>query len=319
MALKPGMAVDSRQGFIIGTTEKIYHKYVQENPNPDSDKLKEIFIKEAECFCTTTLDSKINLPIGIDYINGSLNSKDTCQTIETKTAISQMCLSHIITKKATNSVLQETLECTSSCNECLEQGEVCPPCIENGHKFVEPSLRACTSCLTENTKCVKAITLVFSMDSESRNGAAQVMFDERKNEHIFTAHIDLCECLPDPVHFGKRISRQFSNWYLIVNGYRINRVQLHTLTKHLTGHLSVAACRNRDRMDVESMLEISSQQVRNAISSNVETITDTIIPEKFRVHESKKKGLLDSPTVVCMGPSGTVYVCDAAKGKLFSA
>ena len=75
MALKPGMAVDSRQGLIIGTTEKIDHKYVQENPNPDSDKLKEIFIKEAECFCTTTLDSKINLPIGVDYINGSLNSR----------------------------------------------------------------------------------------------------------------------------------------------------------------------------------------------------------------------------------------------------
>ena len=188
------------------------------------------------------------------------------------------------------------------------------------NKFVEPSLRACTSCLTENTKCVKAITLVFSMDLESHNRAAQVMIDERKKEHSVNAHIDLCERLPDPVHVGKRISRQFSNWYLIVNGYRINRVQLRTLrndpfvSKHLMAHLSVAACHNRDRMDVESMLEISSQQVRNAISSNVETITDTIIPEKFRVYEGNKKGLLDSPTVVYMGPFGTVYVCDAAKG-----
>ena len=123
----------------------------------------------------------------------------------------------------------------------------------------------------------------------------------------------------------KRISRQFSNWYLIVKGYRINHEQLHTLwndlfvSKYLSGYLSVAACRKRDRMDVESMLDISSQPVRNAIYGNVKTITDTIIHEKFRVYEGDKKGILDSPTAICMGPLGTVYVCDAAKGKLFSA
>ena len=35
MALKPGMQVDSRQGLIIGTTEKIDYKYIQENAKPD--------------------------------------------------------------------------------------------------------------------------------------------------------------------------------------------------------------------------------------------------------------------------------------------
>ena len=108
------------------------------------------WIPFAECYCATTLDGKINLPIGVDYINGLLNSKDTCQTIETKAAISQTCLGHIVSKKATNGILQETLERTSSCNECLERGEVCLPCIENGQKLIEPSLRDCTSCLIEN-------------------------------------------------------------------------------------------------------------------------------------------------------------------------
>ena len=43
-----------------------------------------------------TLDGKINLLIDFDYINGLLDSEDTCQAIETKTAISKMCWGHIM-------------------------------------------------------------------------------------------------------------------------------------------------------------------------------------------------------------------------------
>ena len=87
---------------------------------------------------------------------------------------------------------------------------------EKEHEFIEPSLRACSFCMTERRKCVKAVTLVFSMDSENRNGAAHVMFGERKADDSADPHIDFSQCLPDPVHVAKRISRQFSNWYLIV-------------------------------------------------------------------------------------------------------
>lgn len=69
MALKPGMQVDSRQGLIIGTTEKIDYKYIQENAKPDPEKLQDIFIKEAECYCALSLDRKVNLPLGVDDIN----------------------------------------------------------------------------------------------------------------------------------------------------------------------------------------------------------------------------------------------------------
>ena len=99
------------------------------------------------------------------------------------------------------------------------------------------------------------------MDSESRNKAAQDLLEEKKNDNTVDPYLILSQCLPDPVHVGKRMSRQLSNWYLVVNGYRTNRVQLRTLRNdpHLKGllvkHLTVAACRNRDRMDVDSMLE----------------------------------------------------------------
>ena len=163
------------------------------------------------------------------------------------------------------------------------------------------------------------------MDSESRNKAAQDLLEEKKNENTVDPYLTLSQCLPDPVHVGKRMSRQFSNWYLVVNGYRTNRVQLRTLRNdpHLKGllmkHLTVPACRNRDRMDIDSMLEISSASVRQVIQTNVDTITDTLIPEKFRLYEGNKKGVLTNPSAVCLGPHGQLFLVDSCKGQLFSA
>ena len=328
MALKPGMQVDSRQGKIIGTTEDINYKYVKENQNPDPEKLKDVFVTEAECYCATSLDGQVTLPVGVDYIPRKLDGDYTYNTIKEKGTSSEICLNHLKSNltPSKNGVLQNsTLNvCSSLCNECLE-GPVCAACIERGHKFSNPALRACDFCMDRGVKCIKSVVLVFAMDSESRNKAAQDLFDEKKKENSVDPGLSLAQCLPDPVHVGKRMSRQFSNWYLIVNGYRINRVQLRTLRNDpclkgmLMKHLTVAACRNRDRMDVDSMLEISSTSVRQIIQTNVDTITDTLIPEKFRLYEGNKKGVLTNPSGLCLGPHGQIFVVDSSKGKLFSA
>ena len=104
------------------------------------------------------------------------------------------------------------------------------------------------------------MVLLFTMDSESRNKAAKDLLEEKKNENIIDPYLALSQCLPDPFHVGKEMSRQFSNWYLVENGYGINPVQLTILRNDphlkrlLVEHLKVAVCRNRDRMDVDSML-----------------------------------------------------------------
>lgn len=124
MSLKPGMQVDSRQGLMIGTTEKFDYQYVKQNPNPDPAKLKEIFIKEPECYCATTLGGKMNLPAGVDYITGSLSSTASCQTIERKALVSQVCLGHMISGGAPqrNCILLSRQDCTSHCSDCTQQG-----------------------------------------------------------------------------------------------------------------------------------------------------------------------------------------------------
>ena len=271
----------------------------------------------------------MTLPIGADYIPRKLDGEYTYKSLEEKGLCSEMCLHHLISSltPATNGVLQSSSHsvCNSMCRECLENG-LCHACREKGHIHTAPSLHACSSCIRLGTKCVKAGVLVFAMDSESRNRTAQNPLEEKRAADVLDPYLSLCQCLPDPVHVAKRMSRHFSNWYLIVNGYRINRVQLRTLRndlhlkEELMPHISVAASRNRDMMDVDSMLEISSAPVRHIIHTSAETITDTIIPEKFRLYEGKKgKGILISPSGVCMGPPGQLLVVDSSRGKLFSA
>ena len=116
------------------------------------------------------------------------------------------------------------------------------------------------------------------------------------------------------------MTRHFSNWFSLVEDCYINRVQLRTLRNdsdvkdQLKNHLSIAACRNRDRMDVDSMLEISSNLVRNVISSKAEYITQTIIPEVYRVYDGNKKGVIGAPTGICKGNHGTMLVVDICGG-----
>ena len=94
------------------------------------------------------------------------------------------------------------------------------------------------------------VALGLSMDSESKNRGAQDLFEE------LNASDEIDKCLPDAVHVEKQISRQFSNCFLIIQDYRINKIQLRTLRHdpNINGgfkkHLTVTSCRNRDRMDV---------------------------------------------------------------------
>ena len=84
-------------------------------------------------------------------------------------------------------------------------------------------------------------------------------------------------------------------------------------------HLTVAACRNRYRMDVDSILEISSGPVGQIVQTNIDTITDTLIPEKFRLYEGDKKRVLTNLSGVCLGPNGQIFLLNSCKGNLSTA
>lgn len=322
MAIKPGLIFDRRQGILVGGTRKIDNEFIEENPSPSPDDLKSLFAQEAEVTCITSLDNKLTLPVGVDYIAKGGSAVDTLKKITRHSIQLQTCLQCLKSVPLDNGVIKET-SCFSECKNCLELGDVCETCEQAGQLYVEPALRRCEHCLKQGHKCIKLLVLVMATDSESKNKTAKEMFEESKTNGKCSSYLNLASCVPDGVHVGKRLARQFSNWFLIVDGYRINRVILRTLRgdpllkDKLRPYLSVASCRNRDRMDVDASLEISSKPVRDIISK-VKTITHTIIPEKYRIYEDNKKGIISAPIALCKMENGNLLLVDAQKGKLFS-
>ena len=167
-------------------------------------------------------------------------------------------------------------------------------------------------------------TVVFySSDSESKNkSAGEILNEERMNDDQ-ASYTSVTTCIPDHVLVTKRYRQQLSNWFLLVSGYRINLVLLRTLKEDPALRrdlqcLPVSSVRNRDRMDVDSLLDISSENVLKVLDS-FEVVVQTLVPERYRLYEGNKRGVLKSPTDICLGPYGKVLVVDAGKGALLSA
>ena len=125
-------------------------------------------------------------------------------------------------------------------------------------------------------------------------------------------------------HVAKNDRASFANWYRFVDDNRINLVLLRTarvdpnLKHFLMPHLSLAACRNGDRMDVDTVIEICSPEVQQGLT-NAKLIVQTLIPEVYRIYEANKDGVLRSPVSVRPAFWGTIRISDKDKGKIFSA
>lgn len=125
-----------------------------------------------------------------------------------------------------------------------------------------------------------------------------------------------CTAVPDAVHVAKRKRQSFVNWWLIVNEERTNLVQLRQLRNDpflhpkLSPLMPVSAVRNRDRQDVESILQISSPSVRAILQENVTVVMHTVVPETFRLTEDNKRGILQKPIGVCVCRSFGVCFCE---------
>jgi hypothetical protein len=133
--------------------------------------------------------------------------------------------------------------------------------------------------------------------------------------------LNLLLACPEVVHCGKTVRGAWACWLLFFLGERSGLVVLRVLRKDpVWGRrfqllLPLSAVRNRDQMDVLSMLQVSQPQVRSLLDL-VNSVVITLCPERFKLWTGNKVGTLISPVDVAIGPHGFVYVVDAA-GKLF--
>ena len=77
--------------------------------------------------------------------------------------------------------------------------------------------------------------------------------------------------------------------------------------------------RNRDRQDVDSVMELSIPSVRKILTENAKTVTGTVVPEKYRLREDNdnKRGVFKAPIGKCLGPLGHIFVSDVVQGKVY--
>lgn len=101
-------------------------------------------------------------------------------------------------------------------------------------------------------------------------------------------------------------SRRVHNQPCVV-AHITHRPQLKALLRPC---LTIAACPNRDRIDTNSVVEISSVRVRKVLTDHAGTITESIIPEKYRVYEGNKVGTIKAPSAICTGPSSMLFIAD---------
>ena len=319
MQLKPGLLYDTRQGKLIGSTLNLDYNYIKQG-EPDKDTLKNSIVQEAEVMCLTTLDAKFSLPVGVNHLTKGLTASDTLDMIKNEIQEINVCLDHL--KHNRTDGISVPRNCFSHCTDCIELGTVCDACSGKGHIVIEPALRPCDSCLIKKIQCIKAAVVCVSEDSESRNAGAQKELMREKEEQSDPL-LSIISPIPDGVHVAKRKRQSFSNWFLLVNNYRINLVQLRELRNDSALHsklapvLPLGAVRNRDRQDVDSVMEISSPSVRKILTENAETVTHTVVPEKYRLREDNKRGVFKAPIGTCKGPLGHIFVSDVVQGKVY--
>lgn len=121
------------------------------------------------------------------------------------------------------------------------------------------------------------------------------------NKEELPAHMQLVQAIPDAVHAAKKAFRASANWWLWVDGYRVNNGMLRCLRQFdkeaawkLCPIISDSALRNRDRIDFGSIIELVSPELHNAVeelcNENGFLTTTTVVPDPF--WKDKAKGIL---------------------------
>ena len=156
-AIKPAIEFDERLKENVGLTFNLDIDYVRRNPNPSPDFLKENLVTEAIVSSVTSIDNKCSLPCAVEYSTKSGKTAQSCHNMFIEQVkILQTCKSCQNRASSSKSILGKCFkQCQSFCQTCFEMRDVCEECKGTGQVSHHPSLRACSTCLSQNEECVK--------------------------------------------------------------------------------------------------------------------------------------------------------------------
>ena len=290
MAITPGLVFDARQGQLLGTNHNINLDYVKQNPNPDIECLKKTFITEVESVILTSLDGKVSLPVGMNFTTKGVSGQDMAKKV----------IDH-------KSIVETCLNCLSSCE--IQENVITETCCSNQEQTSDLTLiEPCQKCSVLGLQCTRIQVVVFASDCEEKNKKAMEIMDEKHN--ILP--------VPEAVHTTKRLRGSFGNWWLVCQDSRINMSMLRTIRLQddsLKQLIPLDAVRQKDRMDVDSCLKISQPSVRRILQKH-DTVSQVIVPEKYRLWDSNRPGVMKQPISIAPVDISQFMVLDAV-GKLF--
>ena len=289
MAITPGLSFDARQGLLLGTTEKIDLADVKSHQTPNYEEMKKTFITEVESMIVTTLDGKFSMPVGLNFCTKNVTGIQMAEKIKLHKEIIETCLACLETCSSVANVVEKT-----NCDTRVEHN------YTNDELHVLPP---CQSCANKGSKCVRVQVVVFAADCEEKKKKAMEKLSE---ENVLA--------IPEAVHTVKRLRGSFGNWWLICGDTRINLSMIRTARQQnniLKSCIPLDAVRQKDRMDVDSCLQISQDSVRKVLNK-YSSISQVIVPEKYRLWETNRPGVLSCPVGISMLDISQYFVLDAA-------
>ena len=171
---------------------------------------------------------------------------------------------------------------------------------------------------------MKLIVLVWSADCEESNKQAMLQLLQEKRDGALAQELQFLVPMPEATHVAKCLKGSLANWFLFKGGERFNLSNLRTryndpnpaIREKMRSAVTLSAVRNRDRMSVPDLLTINKESVRMVLVG-VSYITQTLIPEPYRLYKGNARGVLDHPTGLCIAPEGKLFVADNSKSRVF--
>ena len=258
------------------------------------------FANQAVELHATCLDDSVFAPVGVFYKDSRGGWKSVHEMHEN--------INHVLDK--CEQCLTTATDCNYICETCTSERRVCETCKNLGYREWHDMVRPCSRCLEEKKDCIRLCQLGWASDCESKQKA----YMERMNELLPKHHQ---HAFPDAPHNIKSVrSGLFWYWVLLDNFLVCLRLllvlrkdaNLEMRSKMKTA-VSLKALKNKDRMCVETAVEVLSPPVQEAIPE--ERVVITIVPEIYTFWKQNLPGVVKCPVGVAVDEkSGIVFFSD---------
>ena len=310
MALKPALEYSPTYRSIIGLVEPEQLKYedvIAVSSQEDAEILTFLkerqFVTQAREVRVASLDNKVDFPIGVFYCGNKGGAQYIEQLHHKISDVVQRC----------SSCLKTGVECTFHCEECFGEKFVCESCASSGYTEWHPLLRPCSLCTREDKVCTRLFQLVWATDCDPKQKSFtnSVLADRAKYPYQVP--------IPDCPHNIKSVrSAEFWHW-IGIDGYLVNVRLLLVLRREyedIKNSVSWKALRNKDRMDVETAVEIHRKAIQDSIPD--ERVSTTLVPELEKHWKKNGASLLNYPIGLAFSPKHSrLFITDRLHHAVF--